>query len=85
MSSALPMWCTSPALAARSATTSSLPLSLTLHALLACCPPQVVTDPGGGAAAAAADAALVAAGAVPPLAGPAGMAGQDMQLLVGAV
>lgn len=46
---------------------------------------KVVTDPGGGAAAAAADAALVAAGAVPPLAGPAGMAGQDMQLLVGAV
>ncbi|KAI7839637.1 hypothetical protein COHA_006636 [Chlorella ohadii] len=44
---------------------------------------KVVTDPSGGAAAAAAsaaDAALVVA-----LAGPAGMAGQDMQLLVGAV
>jgi hypothetical protein len=49
---------------------------------------KVVTDPSGGAAAAAAsaaDAALVAAGLVPPLAGPAGVAGQDMQLLVGAV
>ena len=66
-----------------------------VHAGMACqharCAPgvpctQVVNEPAGGSAAAAsADAALAAAGLLPPLGAAAGMAGQDMQLLVGEV